>query len=100
MSLTADADVLSRLADEVRRLTIDRRDPEAFFVKRSEIAHELRALARTNQDRPKSGPNQDWLKSEAIVTRAPARIASQPTQRDIGGILSSPNLGSLQMRQP
>lgn len=34
------------LAQRVERLTIDRRDPERFFLERSEIVDALRRLAR------------------------------------------------------
>ena len=34
------------LADRVRRLCPDRRDPERFHIEKSEIEHELRELAR------------------------------------------------------
>lgn len=33
------------LADRVKRLMVSHRDPEQFFVERSEIAYELRKLA-------------------------------------------------------
>jgi hypothetical protein len=36
---------LADIAYRISRLSIDRRDPEAFFINRSEIAGELRALA-------------------------------------------------------
>lgn len=39
------ADRLAHLAHRVRRLTVDRRDPERFFEDRSEIEAELRRLA-------------------------------------------------------
>ena len=38
---------LEALADQVRRLAPDRRDPEAFHEAKSEIAAALRRLART-----------------------------------------------------
>jgi hypothetical protein len=37
---------LANLASRVERLSVSHRDPEAFFVERSEIASELRAAAR------------------------------------------------------
>lgn len=37
---------LRRLAERVRRLTPDHRDPERFFIERSEVADMLRRLAR------------------------------------------------------
>lgn len=37
---------IAALASRVERLTLSHRDPEAFFVERSEIASELRAAAR------------------------------------------------------
>jgi|GEM_PF-3131148 len=40
------ADRLEELASRVLRLTISRRDPEQFFVERSDIAGEMRRLAR------------------------------------------------------
>jgi hypothetical protein len=40
------AATVNTLAARVSRLTVSHRDPEAFFVARSEIAEELRALAR------------------------------------------------------
>lgn len=40
------ADRLRVLADQVRRLLPDRRDPERFHVTKSELAAELRQLAR------------------------------------------------------
>jgi len=39
------------LASRVARLTISRRDPESFFIERSEIANELRRIARTAPSR-------------------------------------------------
>jgi hypothetical protein len=38
---------LAEIARAVGRLIPDRRDPEKFFETRSELAHELRRLART-----------------------------------------------------
>jgi hypothetical protein len=38
---------LADIASRVARLTVDRRDPEKFFVDRSELAAALRRLART-----------------------------------------------------
>lgn len=46
------AGALERLADLVGRLTPLRRDPEAFFVRRSEIEFELRDIASRLGDRP------------------------------------------------
>lgn len=40
------AERLADIAHQVARLSIDRRNPERFFEDRSEIAHELRKLAR------------------------------------------------------
>ena len=40
------ADQIAELAERVERLTPSRRDPERFFVERSEIASELRAAAQ------------------------------------------------------
>ena len=40
------AEVLRRLATRVSNLTKDRRSPELFFENRSDIAIELRRLAR------------------------------------------------------
>ena len=40
------AAALTDLAHRVRRLTIDRRDPEKFHSDKSELAHDLLALAR------------------------------------------------------
>lgn len=37
---------LDALADRIRRLAPDRRDPERFHMEKSEIAAELRRLAR------------------------------------------------------
>ena len=37
---------LQDLCDRVRRLTVSRRDPEAFFVERSSIADDLHQLSR------------------------------------------------------
>lgn len=37
---------LAELASRVERLSVSHRDPEAFFVERSEIASELRAATR------------------------------------------------------
>jgi hypothetical protein len=44
--VTVDPDTLARLARDVARLAPDRRDPERFHVEKSEIAAELRRLAR------------------------------------------------------
>lgn len=46
----AEADPSARILDlarQVERLTVTRRDPHRFFEDRSEIAEELRSLART-----------------------------------------------------
>jgi hypothetical protein len=40
------AAAIEALATRVSRLTISHRDPEAFFVARSDLAAELRAIAR------------------------------------------------------
>lgn len=40
------ADRLEELAFRVQRLMISHRDPERFFVERSDIADEMRRLAR------------------------------------------------------
>jgi len=40
-----DAELLS-LSERVERLTVSRRDPERFYEEKSEIAHELRLLAK------------------------------------------------------
>lgn len=37
---------LAQLAAQAERLSVSHRDPEAFFIERSEIANELRAVAR------------------------------------------------------
>ena len=37
---------LEELAERVSRLSPDRRNPEQFHVEKSELAHELRRLAR------------------------------------------------------
>lgn len=37
---------LDALAQRVGRLMVSHRDPEAFFIERSEIAHDLRRLAK------------------------------------------------------
>lgn len=44
--MTPLPDHLLALADRVRRLAPDRRDPEQFHAEKSEIVHELRRLAR------------------------------------------------------
>ncbi|MCC3245096.1 hypothetical protein LG047_07160 [Methylocystis sp. WRRC1] len=41
----ANDEKLLDLSRRVAMLTVSRRDPEAFFAERSEIAHELRRLA-------------------------------------------------------
>lgn len=46
------AGALERLADLVGRLKPLRRDPEAFFLQRSEIEFELRDIASKLADRP------------------------------------------------
>ena len=38
-------DHLSLIADRLERLSVSRHDPEQFFVERSELVHELRAIA-------------------------------------------------------
>jgi hypothetical protein len=43
------------LASRVARLTISRRDPESFFIERSEIANELRRIAGTATSRRIAG---------------------------------------------
>jgi hypothetical protein len=52
---------LADLARRVSRLTIDRRDPEKFHCDKSEIAHDLRRLARTL---PASGADRTTLPSQ------------------------------------
>jgi hypothetical protein len=42
----ADRNELDLLARRVARLSISRRDPEAFFVERDSIFHALRAIAK------------------------------------------------------
>ena len=37
---------IEALAERVQRLMVSHRDPERFFVERSDIAHEMRRLAR------------------------------------------------------
>lgn len=37
---------IAALASRIERLTVSHRDPEAFFIERSDIARELRAVAR------------------------------------------------------
>jgi hypothetical protein len=37
---------LAELAGRMRRLRPDHRDPEAYYIEKSEIEHELRQLAR------------------------------------------------------
>ena len=37
---------LAQLAAKVERLSVSHRDPEAFFIERSEIANELRVVSR------------------------------------------------------
>ena len=41
--MASDLDALAR---RVLRLVVSHRDPEAFFIERSEIAHDLRRLAK------------------------------------------------------
>ena len=40
------ADVIADIAERVARLSVHRRDPEAFHIQKSDLAHELRAVAR------------------------------------------------------
>ena len=37
---------LAQLASKIERLSVSHRDPEAFFIERSEIANELRSVSR------------------------------------------------------
>ncbi|BCB17327.1 hypothetical protein OCUBac02_02210 [Bosea sp. ANAM02] len=37
---------LAQLAAQIERLSVSHRDPEAFFIERSEIANELRVVSR------------------------------------------------------
>jgi hypothetical protein len=46
-----EAEQLRQVAARVRRLTVDRRDPEAFFIHGSEIDAQLRKLARRLEQR-------------------------------------------------
>lgn len=46
------------LARQVERLSVSRRDPEAFFVERSEIAAALRGLGRVLPSRRDAMPPQ------------------------------------------
>jgi hypothetical protein len=43
------------LADQVLRLTVSHRDPEQFHIRKSEIVHRLRGLARVLSRTPSSG---------------------------------------------
>jgi hypothetical protein len=43
-------ETLADLARRVARLSINRRDPEQFFIERSELAAELRRLASQSVD--------------------------------------------------
>lgn len=43
---TPHPDTLEALAERVRRLSPSRRDPEQFHIEKSELAAELRRLAR------------------------------------------------------
>jgi hypothetical protein len=45
-----DREILAELARRVARLSINRRDPEQFFIERSELAAELRRLASHSVD--------------------------------------------------
>lgn len=50
----ASPEALHEIACRVERLTISRRDPEAFFVERSEIANALRKEAwKAERDGPR-----------------------------------------------
>ncbi len=46
---------LEALADRVRRLVPDRRDPERFHADKSDLVAELRTLARAIEARPVAG---------------------------------------------
>ena len=48
-----DPSAILKLADQVDRLTISRRDPERFFEERSEIAAELRRVAHAQERLPR-----------------------------------------------
>jgi hypothetical protein len=48
-------EMLDDIARRVSRLTVSHRDPEAFFVARSELAHDLQRLARTLHRRRPGG---------------------------------------------
>lgn len=43
------------LADQVLRLTVSHRDPEQFHIRKSEIVHRLRGLARVLSRAPGIG---------------------------------------------
>lgn len=63
---------IGELADRVRRLRPDHRDPERFHVEKSEIEHELRRLASL------AGPSGEV---PARVIRTPTRQALQMKSR-------------------
>ncbi|WP_290689983.1 MULTISPECIES: hypothetical protein [unclassified Haematobacter] len=46
---------LGDLADRLRRLCPDHRDPERFHIEKSEIEHALRSIARTHHGSSRQG---------------------------------------------
>ena len=41
------AEIFAGIAERVARLSVDRRNPELFHIRKSDLAHELRAVARS-----------------------------------------------------
>lgn len=62
-------DPLTALAARINRLTINRRDPEQFFIERSEIAAELRRLAGQQS----SAPVRKYSQTFTQMTRPDAK---------------------------
>ncbi len=64
---------LAQIAAKVERLSVSHRDPETFFIERSEIAEELRAVARVLPTRPGAGPKRPGVSLATGVLDAKVR---------------------------
>jgi hypothetical protein len=86
-TVLVSADALARLAAEVCRLSPDWQRPERFFERRSDIAHELRLLARDAGRAPvpprvavKPQPPPSWLVPQPCRCRHRRRRQPGPRQ--------------------
>jgi hypothetical protein len=113
-TVMVDPPELARLADQVRRLTVDRHDPEAFHVAKDAVVSRLRDLTRHGSppSRPAAAmpaPSPRRAAREAAASLAPRKHPLQRLQRgpqphpscdlpctspDRGGAVTNKTLGS------